>query len=124
MKNRWQDLTTEQVSCSIKERLGDEATAKDFRTWHANVVAAAVLATQDASSRSARKRAISATMNDVADYLGNTPAVARSGYVDPRLVDLFEDGNTIDGDLAKKTMPRSGQAMSPKLEKAVRALLS
>ena len=63
-------------------------------------------------------------MNEVAAFLGNTPAVARSGYVDPRLVDLFEDGNTVDVNLAKKTMPRSGQPMSPKLEKAVRVLLS
>lgn len=121
--SRWQDLSPEQVNAFIKERTGDEHSAKAFRTWHANVVAAAALAQEDGGTKAARKRAVAAAMREVAEFLGNTPAVARSGYVDPRLIDLFEDHTTIDPALAHRRMPQAGQALSPTLEKAVLALL-
>ncbi len=75
-----------------------DVSAKDFRTWHATVLAALALAvsTQAATTQAARKRAVSRAMQEVSSYLGNTPTVARSSYVDPRVVDLFEDGTTIE----------------------------
>lgn len=121
--NDWQELVSEQVNAYIKERTGDNSSAKDFRTWHANVVAAAALAQEDGPTKAARKRAVASAMNEVADVLGNTPAVARSGYVDPRLVDLFEDGATVDRALAHRRMPQTGRPLSPSLEQAVLALL-
>jgi DNA topoisomerase-1 len=93
----WHDVTTSDVNEYVKEHLGD-ATAKDFRTWHATVLAAMALAVSTAtiSSRTARKRAVSRAMKEVGTYLGNTPTVAKASYVDPRVVDLFNDGRTIE----------------------------
>ncbi|ROS77052.1 DNA topoisomerase IB [Cellulomonas sp. PhB143] len=93
----WHDVTSADVQRYVRERLGEDATPKDFRTWHATVLAARALA--DAGpppgSRRARAAVVAATVREVADELGNTPAVARSSYIDPRLVDLWERGTTI-----------------------------
>ena len=72
-------------------------SAKDFRTWHATVLMAVGLAvsTQAPTSESARKRAVSRVVTEVAEYLGNTPAVCRSSYIDPRVIDLYDDGVTV-----------------------------
>ncbi|WP_454044314.1 DNA topoisomerase IB [Cellulosimicrobium sp. Marseille-Q8652] len=93
----WHDVTSADVQAAIKERLGPDATPKDFRTWHATVLAARALADAGAAPRSdrARRRIVTAIVKDVAEELGNTPAVARSSYIDPRLFDLWERGETI-----------------------------
>ena len=74
-----------------------EATAKDFRTWHATVLAAAALAETDepGETKTSRKRAVSGAMKEVAEYLGNTPTLARSAYVDPRVIEAYERGRTV-----------------------------
>jgi DNA topoisomerase I len=81
----------------LRERTGEDLTAKDFRTWHATVLAAAALAESDepGTSKASRRRAVKAALAEVADFLGNSPAIARSSYVDPRVFDLYEDGVTI-----------------------------
>ena len=78
---------------------GLDATAKDFRTWHATVLAAAALAETDepGETKASRKRAVSGAMKEVAEFLGNTPTLARSSYVDPRVIDAYERGRTIHG---------------------------
>lgn len=97
----WHDITSTEINAYVKEVVGGDVSAKDFRTWHATVLAAVALAvsTNAATSATARKRAVSRAMQEVAMYLGNTPTVARSSYVDPRVVDLFEDGVTIENAL-------------------------
>lgn len=94
---RWRDVTSADVQQYVKEQLGEDATPKDFRTWHACVLAARALADVGAapSSSRARRRVITGIVRDVADEIGNTPAVARSSYIDPRLFDLWERGETI-----------------------------
>jgi len=94
---RWRSLTPDLVNEYLRETSGLDATAKDFRTWHATVLAAAALAEAPGTeaSKTARKRAVAAVMREVADYLGNTPALARSAYVDPRVVDAYDEGRTI-----------------------------
>ena len=94
---RWRDLVAEDVNDYVKDRLGEDFTAKDFRTWRGTVVAAHALAASDASSKTARKRSVAAAMREVGDHLGNTATVARGSYVDPRVVDLFNDGITVAG---------------------------
>ena len=81
----------------MRETTGLDATAKDFRTWHATVLAAAALAETDepGETKASRKRAVSGAMKEVAEFLGNTPTLARSAYVDPRVVDAYEQGRTI-----------------------------
>lgn len=92
----WQPVTSDLVNAYIGEMIGEGFTAKDFRTWRGTVIAALSLARADGSTASKRKKAVSAAMREVSEHLGNTPAVARSSYVDPRIVDLFEAGTTVD----------------------------
>lgn len=92
----WRDVRSSDVNDYIKDIAGERFSAKDFRTWHATVLAAMALSTRaDASSLTARKRAMSAAIKEVAAYLGNTPTVARASYVDPRILDRFLEGSTI-----------------------------
>ena len=78
--------------------LHEELTAKDFRTWHATVLAAAALAGSEehGDTKASRRRAVKAAVQEVADYLGNTPTIAKNSYIDPRVFDLYESGTTID----------------------------
>ncbi|NMR19659.1 DNA topoisomerase IB [Cellulomonas fimi] len=88
----WRDITSADVTSYVKELLGEDASPKDFRTWHATVLAAQGLAAAGPppSSDRARRRVVTAVVRDVADALGNTPAVCRASYIDPRLVELWE----------------------------------
>ena len=94
---KWHHVDGSQLNEFLRQVTGGPFTAKDFRTWQATVIAAMALAREDlkATSRTARQKAVTATMRAVADHLGNTPAVARSSYVDPRLVDRFMSGEVI-----------------------------
>jgi DNA topoisomerase IB len=96
-ERRWSALDAATVNDYLRDVTGAEITAKDFRTWHATVLAAASLAASDepGESKASRKRAIRKAMVEVSEYLGNTPTIARSSYVDPRVIDLYEDGTTI-----------------------------
>ena len=78
-------------------------SAKDFRPWHAPVLTAVGLAvsTQAPTSPTARKRAVTRVIKEVSEYLGNTPAVCRSSYIDPRVLDLYDDGVTIQRSLER-----------------------
>lgn len=93
----WHDVTSAEVGADVKRRLGDDASPKDFRTWHATVLAARGLADAGPAPRSdrARRRVVAQVVRAVADELGNTPAVCRASYIDPRVVDLWEHGTTI-----------------------------
>jgi DNA topoisomerase IB len=94
---RWRGLRSEEINDYLKDSLGQDFSAKDFRTWNATVLAAVSLATggADATSKTSRKRAIDGAVRDVADLLGNTPAVARRAYIDPRVFDRYLSGWTI-----------------------------
>src|SRR5204862_2732789 len=99
---RWHDVTAADINDYLREVSGGDYTAKDFRTWHATVLAAVGLAVSEgaADRDAARKRAIARVVREVADYLGNTPAVARASYIDPRVIELYEGGFTIASALA------------------------
>jgi DNA topoisomerase I len=95
---RWKPIDAGIVNDYLRDATGTEITAKDFRTWHATVLAAESLATTDepGESKASRKRAVRNATNEVAEYLGNTPAIAKSSYIDPKVIDLYEDGATIE----------------------------
>jgi DNA topoisomerase-1 len=97
----WVDVVSDDINAYIKEVTEDDFSAKDFRTWNATVLAALALAVSGAAhgSKTARTRAISRAVQEVAHYLGNTPAVCRASYIDPRVFDRFRDGLTIGGAL-------------------------
>jgi DNA topoisomerase-1 len=97
---RWRDLKSADINAYVKEVTGADFSAKDFRTWNATVLAAVGLAVSGPAAQGsarARKRAINRAVKEVARYLGNTPAVARASYIDPRVFDRFEGGLTIGG---------------------------
>ena len=83
----------------VKEAAGAGFSAKDFRTWSGTVLAAVALAVSAPArgGKSSRKRAKTRAIKEVAHHLGNTPAVARSSYIDPRIFDRFDGGLTIAG---------------------------
>jgi DNA topoisomerase-1 len=93
-RGRWRDVSSGDINAYIKEATGGEHSAKDFRTWSATVLAAIALAVSGevAGTRTGRDRAIARAVKEVAHYLGNTPAVCRASYIDPRVFDAYRAG--------------------------------
>lgn len=117
----WHRLTPASVNGYLQEVAELEVTIKDFRTWHATVLAARLLAGhREATEEPERSRAVRSTMEEVADFLGNTAAVARSSYVDPRVVELHESGRTLPPELAGRASRRD----RARVERATLELLS
>jgi DNA topoisomerase I len=122
----WCPLRSDDINDYLKQRAGEHFTAKDFRTWNATVLAAVSLATNaaDATSRTARKRAINDACRGVAQILGNTPAVARRSYIDPRVFDRYQSGWTIAGAITEiKQLDPANDGDRARLENAVLDLL-
>jgi DNA topoisomerase I len=93
----WHPISANELNGYVRERTGGTFTAKDFRTLRGTLAAAASLATQGPkSTKRARRAAVVQAMRDVAAVLGNTPAVARRSYVDPRVLKAYSRGRTID----------------------------
>ena len=91
------NLTARRLNDYIAEFMGEEFTAKDFRTWGGTLVAAVALAERPpAETATEAKRTVAAVMRTVGERLGNTPAVARASYVSPAVVEQYLDGRTID----------------------------
>lgn len=123
---QWVDVRSSDINDFVKELSGGEFTAKDFRTWAGTVLAAVALAVaEEARSKTARKRAISRAYQEVAHYLGNTPAVCRKSYVDPRVVDRYRAGVTIAATLDRfdEDAGTAGSAIHGAIEDAVLDLL-
>ncbi|WP_328807685.1 DNA topoisomerase IB [Nonomuraea antri] len=102
----WGDVRSEDINDYLREIIGYEVTAKDFRTWHATVLTAVGLAVSldpgtAGRTRTAKKRAVTRVMREVAEYLGNTPTVARASYVDPRVVEAYDQDKSIAGALTE-----------------------
>ena len=121
----YRDVTSTEINAYLKEISGAEITAKDFRTWTATVLMAATLAeAPPPTSRTARKRTVSAAYKRVSEQLGNTPAVCKASYVDPRVVDRFEHGETVNEALLKAQRAPDDQTHQRVLEQAVCQMLS
>ncbi|MFI0806184.1 hypothetical protein [Streptomyces echinatus] len=90
----WHDLHSEDLNEALRRLSGTDVTAKDFRTWHATVLAAVVTPGARATD-AARRRQTARAVREVSHYLGNTPAVCRASYIDPKVFELFEQGVTI-----------------------------
>jgi DNA topoisomerase-1 len=91
------NLDQRKLNAYIRAHLGEDFTAKDFRTWGGTLIAAIELAEVGApSSATDGKRKVAAVMRKVGERLGNTPAVARSSYVSPAVVEQYLDGRTIE----------------------------
>jgi DNA topoisomerase I len=120
----WHPVHAEEINERFKELTGDEFTAKDLRTWNATVLAAVAFADIDRpSSERGRKRAEAAVMRKVAEGLGNTPAVARRSYVDPRVVTAFDEERTIGRALRRARAVDDDHESRAMIERAVVRLL-
>jgi DNA topoisomerase-1 len=115
----WHDVRSTDVNAYIQEKIGDGFSAKDFRTWSGTVLAAAALAGEPKpKSEAAAKRTIAAAVESVAAALGNTPAVCRRSYIDPRVFDRYRDGVTIEVGLS-----RDGEITTRRRARIERAVL-
>lgn len=90
------DLHSNDVNAYIKEHMGDEFTAKDFRTWGGTLLATTeLLAAERSRKKAEREKIVVQTVRNVAERLGNTPAVTRGSYIDPRVISAFVDSTEI-----------------------------
>lgn len=121
---RWVDVRSEDLNDYIKDVTGGPFSAKDFRTWSASLLAA-VRCAEFAVSAGTGRRPVAAIVRDVADALGNTPAVCRKSYIDPRVLDRFEHGETIEKAVAAmQPIDLSDDLVRAHLERAVVTLLA
>ena len=92
------DVKSEDLNAYIHEVMGEEFSAKDFRTWAGTMIAAMALdelGVVEADDQKALDRNIKEAVSRVSERLGNTPAVARSSYIDPRIIEEYENGKTL-----------------------------
>jgi DNA topoisomerase I len=121
---RWRDVRSTDINAYIKEITGEDFSAKDFRTWGATVLAAVALAVSPAKeTATARKRAVTRAIKEVAHHLGNTPAVARASYIDPRVIDRYLDGLSIAPALEELAADPQDTAIQGDVEAAVLDLI-
>jgi len=120
------EVRADEVNDRLKELTCEDFTAKDLRTWNATVLAATAFADHEVpASQRGRQRVRAAVMREVAEELGNTPAVARASYVDPRVVREFERGRTIRPALRRIARQQLGEEETRNaVEQAVVRLLS
>jgi DNA topoisomerase I len=120
----WRDVTSTDINEWLKDLLGEEYTAKDFRTWNGTVLAAMLLA--DEAGTDDRDQAVVDAIKLVAGILGNTPAVCRASYVDPRVISQFENGKTIKAAVDRLAKAGGSKDFADRagIEKAVIRLIS
>src|SRR3954465_7080218 len=120
----WYDLRSPDINAYLKEATGDDFSAKDFRTWSATVLAAVALAVSGPAlgSQTSRKRAITRAIKETSHYLGNTPAVCRASYIDPRIFDAYQGGLVLDQKVIQEALEAEAGELPthhPRIERAV-----
>jgi len=126
---QWRDIKSGDINAFLKETTGGDYSAKDFRTWNGTVLCAVGLAVSGevAGTPTGRKRAVARAIKEVAHYLGNTPAVCRASYIDPRVIDAYSGGLIISEALeqvADELQPGDLPIHQPAIERAVIDLLA
>jgi DNA topoisomerase IB len=125
----WVDVRSADVNTHLRELTGSDLSTKDFRTWNATVLAAVLLAAREGEGRTktARTRIAREVVKEIAGLLGNTPAVCRRSYIDPRVFDRFNSGDTIRAQLGRnagRDLEELPAATRDRLESAVVDLLT
>ncbi|MTD13299.1 DNA topoisomerase IB [Nakamurella sp. YIM 132087] len=107
---QWKHIGSADINAYLKDVLAPDISAKDFRTWHGTVLGAVALAqlTEDNPagkqwSRRAVDRAVRQAVKAVSQRLGNTPAVCRASYIDPRVISAFEERRTVGSAVRRAT---------------------
>jgi DNA topoisomerase IB len=126
-ERRWRDIKSADINAYVKQVTRGDFSAKDFRTWNATVLAAVALAVSGeaaSGSRTARNRAKVRAVKEVAHYLGNTPAVCRASYIDPRVFDRFDAGLTVGGVVGELAETGDMDSLHGPVEEAVLDLIA
>ena len=92
-------LTSQHINAYIKEVMGSNFSAKDFRSWAVTLVCACALAREGIETplkKTAKNKRVVAAIKETAEVLGNTPAVCRGSYVCPEIINAFDKGRVID----------------------------
>ncbi len=124
---RWVDVKSADINEYVKQAAKGDFSAKDFRTWNATVLAAVALGVSGEAaltSKAAHRRATKRAIEEVARFLGNTPAVCRASYIDPRVFDRFDGGLTIGGALPELLDESDWPGVQGQVEKAVLDLIA
>lgn len=122
----WRDVKSPDINAFLKEVTGGDHSAKDFRTWSATLLASVALGVSGevAGTATGRKKAIARAVKEVSHYLGNTPAVCRASYIDPRVIDAYEGGVIVGPDaIAAEQDPEVLTIHQRAVERAVLRLL-
>jgi DNA topoisomerase IB len=120
----WSEVHADDLNDRFRQLVGEEFSVKDLRTWHGTVLAAEAFAiAREPTSKTARRREEAAVMRAVADELGNTPAVARRSYVDPRVINAYEQGITIAPALRRVPRRRTPEAKRETIERATARMI-
>lgn len=120
----WCEVRADALNERFRELTDEHFSVKDLRTWHGTVLAAEnFAAAREPTSKAVRRREVAAVMRCVAEELGNTPAVARSSYVDPRVVEAYERGITIRAALNRVKARRTASARGLVAEDATARLI-
>lgn len=120
----WCEVRADDLNSRFRELVGDEFSVKDLRTWHGTVLAAEAFAlAREPTSKTARRREEAAVMRAVAEELGNTPAVARGSYVDPRVITAYQQGITIAPALRRVKRERTPLGRQHVLERATARMI-
>ncbi|MGA5464003.1 DNA topoisomerase IB [Mycobacterium sp. NPDC050041] len=120
----WRDIHADDLNARFKELVGPEFSVKDMRTWHGTVLAAAAFVDADPPvDPKVIKRVESAVMKEVSEELGNTPAVARTSYVDPRVVKAYEGGTTIAPAVRRADRTRRADEKQAIIERATALMI-
>lgn len=119
-------VASEDVNDYLQETTGADFTAKDIRTWHATVCAAAALRSLGpATSPSQAKKNIARAVREVARHLGNRPAASRKYYIHPAILDAYRDGTLLPA--LDAILPGIDETFPPELdvlETAVKVFLA
>ncbi|MGE2691061.1 DNA topoisomerase IB [Mycolicibacterium pulveris] len=122
--SEWADIHADDLNSRFKKLVGEDYTVKDLRTWHGTVLAAAAFVDADPPvNKTVIKRVESAVMKEVAEELGNTPAVARNSYVDPRVVTGYESGLTIAAAARRAAKAKAAAERQAILDRATARLI-
>ena len=109
-------VRSSHVNAYVKRSMGEEFTAKDFRTWGGSRLALSALLERDEDdfgTKTGATAAARAAVRAAAERLGNTPAVTRSSYIDPRVLAIAEDP------AARRRLREARRSMRPRAHLSV-----
>ena len=119
------DVQASHINAYIQDVMGEHFSAKDFRTWAGTLLCACALARRagDRATKTSRTRSVREAIREVAEHLGNTPAVCRASYVFPAVIRSYEEGRVIDSHVDHGALVEGSPRAIQKSERALLELL-